>query len=97
MNNFDWASVTTLLRKELPTYAVPVFIRVREGVGGMSTDNHKHNKVPLRLEGVDPRALGTKVPGGNDDKLFWLPAGSSKYVPFTQGDWDKLSQQRARI
>lgn len=97
LDTLDWASVAALLRAELPAYAVPVFMRVREGVGGMSTDNHKHNKVPLRLEGVDPQALGTKVPNGSNDKLFWLPAGSSTYVPFTPADWDRLSKLRARI
>lgn len=96
-DKFDWAGLATLLRKELPSYAVPIFVRVREGVGGMSTDNHKHNKVHLRSEGVDPQALGTKVVNGKGDKLFWLPAGSPKYIPFTQGDWDKLTQSRARI
>jgi acyl-CoA synthetase (AMP-forming)/AMP-acid ligase II len=97
LDAFDWVGVTALLRKELPAYAVPVFIRVRRGVGGMSTDNHKHNKVHLRLEGVDPRALGMKVVGGKDDALFWLPAGASRYVPFGESDWDKLTQLKARI
>ncbi|TWU75100.1 hypothetical protein ED733_000718 [Metarhizium rileyi] len=94
---FDWTSLTTLLRRELPAYAVPIFVRVRKGLGGMSTGNYKHNKVPLRREGVDPQALGTEATDGKDDLLLWLPAGSHKYIPFTQGDWDKLSQFRARI
>ncbi|KAG6018653.1 Isopenicillin N epimerase component 1, partial [Claviceps citrina] len=96
-DSFDWAGLAALLRKELPRYAVPVFIRVRDGVGGMSTDNHKHNKVHLRAEGVDPRALGTKVAGGEADRLFWLPAGSVRYVAFGQPEWDRLTQARARI
>jgi acyl-CoA synthetase (AMP-forming)/AMP-acid ligase II len=94
-DTFDWSRLTALLRSELPSYAVPVFIRVRETVGGMSTDNYKHNKVPLRDEGVDPRSIGTKVPGGEKDRFFWLPAGASKYVPFTERDWDLLSGQSA--
>ncbi|ROT35256.1 isopenicillin n-CoA synthetase [Sodiomyces alkalinus F11] len=90
--------LAALLRSKLPPYAVPVFLRVRDGgVGGMSTDNHKHSKVPLREEGVDPRARGTKVPGGERDLFFWLPAGSSEYVPFTESDWDMLGQARARL
>ncbi|KAG5927366.1 Isopenicillin N epimerase component 1 [Claviceps africana] len=96
-DDFDWAGLAALLRKELPSYAVPIFIRVREGVGSMSTGNFKHNKVHLRAEGVDPLALGTKVAGGQADRLFWLPAGSSEYVSFTQGDWARLTQARARI
>ncbi|KAG5934007.1 Isopenicillin N epimerase component 1 [Claviceps sorghi] len=96
-DDFDWASLAALLRKELPSYAVPIFMRVREGVGSMSTGNYKYNKVHLRAEGVDPLALGTKVAGGKADRLFWLPAESSKYVAFTQGDWARLTQARARI
>ncbi|GAO16042.1 uncharacterized protein UV8b_02311 [Ustilaginoidea virens] len=96
-DTFDWAGVAGLLRRELPSYAVPIFIRVRQGVGSMSTDNYKHNKVHLRDEGVDHEALGSKVPDGKGDRLFWLPAGSAGYVPFTRGDWDKLTQLRARI
>ncbi|KAG6002228.1 Isopenicillin N epimerase component 1 [Claviceps maximensis] len=96
-DNFDWTGLATLLRRELPPYAVPVFMRVRAGVGSMSTDNYKHNKVHLRDEGVDPRALGKRVAGGEADRLFWLPAGSPGYVAFGQGDWDKLTQARARI
>nr|Q8J0E9.1 RecName: Full=Isopenicillin N epimerase component 1; Short=IPN epimerase component 1; AltName: Full=Isopenicillin N epimerase acyl-CoA synthase component [Hapsidospora chrysogena]CAD45625.1 isopenicillin N-CoA synthetase [Hapsidospora chrysogena] len=94
-DTLDWSRLTSLLRSELPSYAVPVFIRVRETVGGMSTDNHKHNKVPLRDEGVDPRSMGSKVPGSEKDRFFWLPAGASKYVPFTERDWDLLSGQSA--
>lgn len=97
LESFDWAGLTTLLQSELPSYAVPIFIRVREGVGSMSTGNHKHNKVHLREEGVDPGASGTKVLDGKNDHILWLPAGSSKYVPFTEGDWAKLSKARARI
>lgn len=94
---FDWKSLATLLRKELPAYAVPVFIRVREGVATMSTDNYKHNKVPLRNEGVDPAAMGTKVKSGDKDKVFWLPSGSDTYVPFTKNDWSNISQAKARL
>lgn len=96
-DSFDWKSLTTLLRKELPAFAVPVFMRVREGVATMSTDNHKHNKVPLRLEGVDPAAMGTKVKDGDKDKIFWLPGGSDSYIPFTKKDWKKVTQASARL
>lgn len=97
IDRFSWAGLVTRLRAELPHYAVPVFIRVRGVVGGMSTDNHKNSKVPLREEGVDPKAMGTKVKGGKEDKVFWLPASGSSYVPFTAKDWKMVSQARARI
>lgn len=87
---FDWRSLTSLLRAKLPTYAVPVFIRVRQSRDGMSTDNHKQNKVHLREEGVDYSKLGAKVPGGESDRIFWLPAAANQYEPFAKEDWDKL-------
>jgi hypothetical protein len=96
---FNWAGLATMLRAELPSHAVPIFIRVLDAgvVGKMSTANLKHNKVHLRQEGVDPLALGTKVAEGGSDKLFWLPAGAERYVPFTMKDWDRLSRAQARI
>lgn len=99
LESFDWACLAAMLRSELPSHAVPIFIRVCDGavVGKMSTDNLKHNKVHLRQEGVDPLALGTKVAEGKNDKLFWLPAGAKQYVPFTTKDWDRLSRALARI
>ncbi|KXX82825.1 Isopenicillin N epimerase component 1 [Madurella mycetomatis] len=97
-DDFDWARLAALLRSKLPPYAVPLFVRVREGgVGGMSTDNYKHNKVPLREEGVNPRTRGTNVRDGERDRVFWLPAGSSEYVPFTERDWDLLGEGRAKL
>lgn len=99
MASFDWTALAAMLRAELPSHAVPIFIRVLEGglVGKMSTDNLKHNKVHLREEGVDPGLRGSKVTGGQGDKLYWLPAGSETYLPFTVSDWDRLSHARARI
>lgn len=97
--SFDWAGLVAMMRAELPSHAVPSFIRVLAGgeVGKMSTDNLKHNKVHLRQEGVNPDALGSKITGGQEDKLLWLVAGSNTYVPFTKQDWDQLSRARARI
>lgn len=99
LDSFEWAGLVAMLRAELPSHAVPTFIRVLAGgeVGKMSTDNLKHNKVHLRQEGVNPDALGSKVAGGESDKLFWLVASSDTYVSFTKQDWDQLSRARARI
>lgn len=96
-DTFDWTRLVSSLRAQLPPYAVPVFIRVRQSVGSMSTNNHKHNKVPFREEGIDPNNLGTKVPGGENDQILWLPTSSAKYVPLTERDWQLLSQARVRL
>lgn len=95
--SLDWKALAKLLRAELPPYAVPVFVRVRDGVESMSTANHKHNKVPLRTEGVDPDLMGSKVEDGHKDRVYWLPAGSDTYVPFSKKDWSVVSKARARL
>ena len=95
---FDWIALANYLKKQLPRYAVPVFVRVLSGeVGGLSSHNNKPNKVPLRAEGVDPALRGTKVDGGKDDEILWMPPKASSYVPFTEIDWDNLVVGQAKL
>ncbi|WEW54858.1 long-chain fatty acid transporter fat1 [Emydomyces testavorans] len=96
-DTFPWAALTAHLRSKLPFYAIPVFIRVRKQIGSMNTDNNKHNKVPLRLEGVNVEMLGKKVPGGNEDVVYWLPPKATQYVPFTKQHWQGLSSAEVRL
>ena len=63
----------------------------------MSTDNYKHNKVSLKEEGVNYDALGSRIPGGEKDQLFWLTPGSKQYEPFTRRDWTLLSGGQSRL
>ncbi|MCJ1384913.1 hypothetical protein MMC17_008031 [Xylographa soralifera] len=95
---FDWKAFTEYVRTRLPGYAVPVFIRVVEGgVGSMSSHNSKQNKVPLRLEGIEPRLRGSKVEGGERDQMYWLAPKAAEYVPFTEQDWENLVAGKARL
>ncbi|MCJ1285269.1 hypothetical protein MMC26_004609 [Xylographa opegraphella] len=97
-NAFDWKAFTEYGKTNLPSYAVPVFIRVVDGgVGSMSSHNNKQNKVPLRQEGIDPRLKGTKVAGGERDQVYWLALKAAEYVPFTEQDWDNLVVGKARL
>ena len=96
-DQFDWEGLVTQLRSNLPSYAIPVFIRVRKQIGSMSTDNHKYRKAPLREEGVNPDSLGTKTSGGEEDRLFWLPAREHCYVPFTSQDWEGLNSSKVHL
>lgn len=93
--NPDYGALAKYLSKSLPSYAVPVFLRVTRT--GSYTDNHKQNKVPLQKEGVNPKLAGTVVPGGDQDGFLWLLTKSRTYVSFTQADWDKLETCRARL
>lgn len=68
----DWSSLAQHLRSKLPSYAVPVFIRVVKGELGttMGSHNNKQIKGPLREEGIDPSLKGTrtksKATGGSE-------------------------------
>jgi hypothetical protein len=59
--------------------------------------NHKQNKVPLRKEGVDPKAIGTEAPEGKEDVFLWVPPKGERYVPFTPADWETLVNAQARL
>ena len=96
--NFDWRGLATHARKQLPGYAVPVFVRVLDGeVGRAASHNNKQDKVALRAEGVDPSKKGSKAAGGEEDKIYWLSPKSDKYVRFEDRDWRNLVGGTARL
>ncbi|MCJ1355531.1 MAG: hypothetical protein MMC33_005523 [Icmadophila ericetorum] len=98
LDRFDWVGFTKYVRKMLPRYAVPVFLRILDGeVSKLASHNNKQIKGPLRLEGVDPSTQGSKVEGGENHRLFWLPPKGDRYVPFEQKNWDNLVAGRARL
>ena len=95
---FDWKAFAAFVREKLPRYAVPVFVRiVDEEGGGKGTHNNKQNKVPLREEGVDPAARGTRVARGEHDQVYWLRPGADEYVVFREKDWRGLVGGGARL
>lgn len=97
-DKFDWKAFATYAREKLPRYAVPVFVRVVEGeVGALGSHNHKQNKVPLRDEGVEPKLQGTKIQGGELDRLYWIPPNSTEYVSFGEEEWKMLVAGKARL
>lgn len=76
------------VRKRLPRYAVPIFLRLMKEFE--TTGTMKHQKVALRNEGVDPEKTG-------EDELFWLPPGSDRYKKFQKDDWEKISGGSAKL
>lgn len=54
----------------------------------MNSSGLKQDKLQPRREGVDPKMV-------RGDKLFVLKEG--RYAPFTQSDWDALSNGKARL
>jgi acyl-CoA synthetase (AMP-forming)/AMP-acid ligase II len=96
--SFDWKALAKFLKARLPKYAVPVFIRVLSGeVEDYKSHNNKQNKVPLRMEGVDPSLKGTKLPASASDQILWLPPDATGYIPFEKKDWDNVKAGTAKL
>jgi len=92
--DLDYKSLTDYLRKQLPKYAVPVFLRVVEGEMAR-TDNMKQSKVVFREEGVDLEKVAKgKSPG---DRLMWLRPGAETYEVFGKEQWEALKGEKARL
>jgi acyl-CoA synthetase (AMP-forming)/AMP-acid ligase II len=80
------SSLAEHAQKNLPRFAVPLFIRVTKGMA--LTGTNKQQKHALRVQGVDP----SKV---DQDGLYWLKNGT--YVKFGHNDWQELSGGRVRL
>jgi acyl-CoA synthetase (AMP-forming)/AMP-acid ligase II len=84
-------SLARHVRDVLPRYAVPLFLRVVDQVGGgaQTTGTNKQQKHVLREAGVKPGALQ------DGSVLYWLKKGA--YVPFREKDWRELEGGRVRL
>ena len=71
---FDFQALLTHLRQELPTYAVPLFLRLSAEME--TTGTFKHKKAPLKEQAYD-------LDRCSDPLYAWLP-GSDRYVPLTR-------------
>ena len=69
--DFDFQRLLAELRRQLPHYAVPLFLRLSEKME--TTGTFKHKKAPLKEQGFDPQHC-------NDPLYAWLP-GEECYVP----------------
>jgi acyl-CoA synthetase (AMP-forming)/AMP-acid ligase II len=72
----------------LPSYAVPLFLRKQPQVA--ITGTFKHQKVTLRKQGIDPTQVG-------DDSLFWLHPGDKTYMPYGSAEYTSLKNQTSSL
>ena len=86
-DRFDLAGLTQYLRKSLPVYAVPLFIRLTSELETTST--HKIRKNQLRDEGFDINAIS--------DPIYVLLPGSSEYIPLTADLHGEIIQGKNRF
>eukprot|EP00971_Amphidinium_carterae_P100130 1980012-Amphidinium_carterae.1 len=76
-----------LCKKELPTYAQPLFIRFLPDME--VTGTFKHAKVQLRDDGCDPNKVS--------DPLVWLDPATGRYAPFGPAEFQQLENGRSKL
>ncbi|KAI9149104.1 Fatty acid transporter protein [Paramyrothecium foliicola] len=84
-------SLVAHIRRELPRYAQPLFLRLLPDVGGQATGTFKQQKHILRQAGVRPG--GDK--SGDMGIVYWLV--DDEYVPFTDADWQGIESGKVRL
>ncbi len=73
-HDVNFATLLSHLKTELPTYAVPVFVRVKAAME--TTGTFKYQKSGLKTEAFDPAKTG-------GEPLYVLLPGTTEYVPLT--------------
>jgi acyl-CoA synthetase (AMP-forming)/AMP-acid ligase II len=84
----DLAGLLALAKKDLPAYAVPMFVRLLPKLA--TTGTFKHQKGELRDEGMD-------VVGKVKDPMFFHDAHLGKYVPLSADVYREIVGGRARL
>jgi fatty-acyl-CoA synthase len=77
----DYAALLAHLRRELPAYAVPLFLRLQPEAE--VTGTFKFKKVELVRDGFDPAKGGEPV--------LWLDAAAGTYVPLDAAGLERIA------
>ena len=75
------------VKKELPGYAVPMFLRILPQIEQTAT--FKHQKVTLRTDGIDL----SKV----NDPIYWMNPKTGTYEPFGSPELHSVVTKQARL
>jgi acyl-CoA synthetase (AMP-forming)/AMP-acid ligase II len=84
---FDLKALADTVRKALPSYAVPKFVRFKEEFE--TTGTHKIKKKVLRDEGFDPNVV--------DDPLYVLLPEGDPYRPLTKELYQEIVEGKHRF
>jgi fatty-acyl-CoA synthase len=85
--SLDLDKFRTQMYKELPDYAVPVFLRIQPEME--VTGTFKHRKVELVKEGFDPSTIS--------EPLYFNCPEQKKYVPIDQALYNKIHNGEFRL
>ncbi|ORX59536.1 acetyl-CoA synthetase-like protein [Hesseltinella vesiculosa] len=81
----DFKDLYQYLKRKLPKYAIPVFVRF---VPAMElTGTFKQQKVHFRNEGIDMEKI--------QDEIFWLQGET--YVPFSKEDYQRIVEGKVKL
>jgi fatty-acyl-CoA synthase len=83
----DMKALSAHVKAELPSYAVPVFLRFQNQVE--VTGTFKYRKVELVKDGFDPSTL--------PDPVFWMNGASGQYEPLTAEVFAKIHAGEVRL
>ena len=83
--SFDWSGFAAHCKNDLPSYAVPIFVRILPEVE--ITGTFKHRKVEVRKEGIDPAKA--------KDPLRWLVGDT--YERFDQAALNTITSGAAKL
>lgn len=89
LSDVDFKGLADHARALLPGYAVPLFLRVTPALEYTST--LKIQKGRLKREGVDPDLIT------GEDRLYWLPQGSERYIPYGKEGWESIKTKQSRL
>jgi fatty-acyl-CoA synthase len=81
-NNLDLTALRAHLTGRLPSYARPLFLRIRRGMDLTST--FKYTKAELIREGYDPRATA--------DPLYWNDPQQEAFVRIDEALYERIRQ-----
>jgi citronellyl-CoA synthetase len=76
----DWDAFAQYVIKNLPVYARPYFVRIREEID--ATNSFKQIKTNLQKEGFDPNVI--------KDQLYFLDPRKNTYVPLTAELYEEI-------
>ncbi|KAJ3396987.1 hypothetical protein HDU92_001278 [Lobulomyces angularis] len=82
----DLSNLYSFLKPKLPSYALPLFVRIQKRMD--ITGTFKHQKVELRKQGCDP----TKI---TNEDLFWLNNGT--YINFGRNEYLQMMAGKAKL
>jgi len=86
---FDFAGFTDHLKKNLPSYAVPLFLRFVPDLATTST--FKILKTHLRDEGMDIKKIPSSEP------VYFLDPSQGAYVPLTETVYNDILSKKIRL